>query len=155
MKRENWIIAGLVSLLLLVIGMGLVQNWKNGFSFEPTSSIRMPAKNGVAVLYVYGPIAANPPSEFLSMNGVDSIIQQLETIERNKRVKALVLRINSPGGTVGASQELYEAIKAYKMRKKVPVVVSIADVGASGGYWVSLAGDYIFANRGSLVGSIG
>ena len=67
----------------------------------------------------------------------------------------MVLRINSPGGTVTASDILYHEITRFKERRKVPVVASILDVGASGGYYVALAADRIFAHPTTVTGSIG
>ncbi len=68
-------------------------------------------------------------------------------------VKGVLLSINSPGGTVGASKEIYEAVKTLKARK--PVYVSMLDVAASGGYYVASAADRVYANEGTLTGSIG
>ncbi len=68
-------------------------------------------------------------------------------------VKGVLLSINSPGGTVGASKEIYEAVKTLKARK--PVYVSMLDVAASGGYYAASAADRVYANEGTLTGSIG
>jgi len=70
-------------------------------------------------------------------------------------VRALVIRINSPGGGVAASQEIYEAINKFRANTKKKVIVSMASVAASGGYYVACAADTIFANPGSVTGSIG
>ncbi len=80
----------------------------------------------------------------------------IEALEDAKKMgfKAVVLRINSPGGTVGASQEIYSAIKRIQ-KDNIKVVVSIGDVAASGGVYVGVAGDKIVANPGSVTGSIG
>ncbi|MFZ3085086.1 MAG: signal peptide peptidase SppA, partial [Candidatus Hydromicrobium sp.] len=76
---------------------------------------------------------------------------QLDEADKNPNVKAILLRVNSPGGSPAASQEIYEEIK--KMEK--PVVVSVSDTCASGAYYVASAADRIIANRSSSVGSIG
>jgi protease IV len=81
--------------------------------------------------------------------------EELEKAAEDARVKALVLRINSPGGTVTASDILYHEIKRFKDRRKVPVVASILDVGASGGYYAALAADRIVAHPTTVTGSIG
>jgi protease-4 len=81
--------------------------------------------------------------------------EELEKAAEDDRVKAVVLRINSPGGTVTASDILYHEIKRFKERRKVPVVASILDVGASGGYYVALAADRIVAHPTTVTGSIG
>jgi protease-4 len=81
--------------------------------------------------------------------------EELEKAEEDSQVKAVVLRINSPGGTVTASDILYHELSRFKTRKKVPVVASILDVGASGGYYVALAADRIVAHPTTVTGSIG
>ncbi len=81
----------------------------------------------------------------------EEIISQLDEAEGNPNVKAILLRVNSPGGSPAASQEIYEEIG--KMEK--PVVVSVSDTCASGAYYISCAADRIVANRSSSVGSIG
>ncbi len=81
--------------------------------------------------------------------------EELEKAEADEQVRAVVLRINSPGGTVTASDILYHEITRFKERRKIPVVASILDVGASGGYYVALAADRIFAHPTTVTGSIG
>jgi protease-4 len=90
-----------------------------------------------------------------SDNKLSIITQQLERAERDGQVKAVVLRINSPGGTVTGSDNLYELIKRFRERSGKPVVASIQEVGASGGYYTALAADQIVACPTSVVGSIG
>jgi protease-4 len=70
-------------------------------------------------------------------------------------VRAVVVRINSPGGGVAASQEIFEAIRRFRAESRRKVVISMSSVAASGGYYVACAGDRIFANPGSITGSIG
>jgi protease-4 len=81
--------------------------------------------------------------------------EELEKAEDDEDVKAVVLRINSPGGTVTASDILYHELLRFKTRRKVPVVASILDVGASGGYYVALAADRILVHPTTVTGSIG
>ena len=88
-------------------------------------------------------------------NPMSLFAQQLAKAETDSSIKAVVLRVNSPGGTVTASDAMYELVKRYKAKAKVPVVASIQEVGASGAYYVSCAADRIFAQPTSLVGSIG
>ncbi|MBW1677852.1 MAG: signal peptide peptidase SppA [Deltaproteobacteria bacterium] len=80
-------------------------------------------------------------------------ILQLKKFRKNKDVKAIVLRIDSPGGGVGPSQELYAEVKKTTRHKKV--VASMGAIAASGGYYVSAAADHIMANPGTITGSIG
>jgi protease-4 len=81
--------------------------------------------------------------------------EELQKAERDERVKALIVRINSPGGTITASDILYHELLTFKARKKIPVIAVIMDVGASGGYYAALAADTIVANPTTITGSIG
>lgn len=81
------------------------------------------------------------------------IIGHIDHFRDNSAVKAIVLRINSPGGAVGPSQEIYHELK--KLAQNKPVIVSFGAVAASGGYYLAMAGERIFANPGSITGSIG
>jgi len=86
--------------------------------------------------------------------GAESIIDKLDELEQDSSIKAIVLRINSPGGTVAATQEIYQ--KLMKMRKKgIIIVASMGEIAASGGYYVAAACNYIVANFGTITGSIG
>ena len=87
--------------------------------------------------------------------GADTVARQLDEIAQDENVKALVLRINSPGGSYTASNEIWYAIMRMKSKKMIPVVVSMGDYAASGGYFVALAGDYIIAEPLTITGSIG
>ena len=85
---------------------------------------------------------------------VDDIVRDLKTHRDNPLVRAVVVRINSPGGVVGPTQEIYRAVQRLREAGK-PVVASLGAVAASGGYYVAVAADTIYANPGSLTGSIG
>jgi len=95
----------------------------------------------------------------LELEGVISdskdFVDQLKDYGNRSGVRSVVVRINSPGGGVAASQEIYEAIKKFRSETKKKVVVSMASVAASGGYYVACAADKIFANPGTITGSIG
>ena len=81
--------------------------------------------------------------------------EELQRAEKDERVKAVIVRINSPGGTITASDILHRELRTFKERKKVPVIAAIMDVGASGGYYAALAADRILAHPTSVTGSIG
>lgn len=83
------------------------------------------------------------------------VIEQLEKHRMNPSVKAIVFRIDSPGGGVAPSQEIYEEILKTRKTDKKPVVASMGSVAASGGYYIASATDLIVANPGSITGSIG
>jgi protease-4 len=90
---------------------------------------------------------------FQSESDAVSVRKALDAAAKDDRVKGVLLRINSPGGTVAMSQELNAAVKRVSRRK--PVVVSMGDLAASGGYYTACAADRIFANPGTLTASIG
>jgi len=88
-------------------------------------------------------------------NPVSKFTQQLEEAERDPKVKAVVLRVNSPGGTVTSSDTLYEMITRFRAKTHKPVVTSAQEVMASGGYYVACASDKIVVQPTSIVGSVG
>jgi len=83
----------------------------------------------------------------------DKYLESLNKIRKNNSVKAIVVRINSPGGAVGPSQEIYSELENIK--DKFPIVASMGAVAASGGYYIACAADTIYANPGTITGSIG
>lgn len=117
------------------------------------------ARDKIAVVYVSGNITEGRSGRDLlfgeSVAGSQSIVEQIFEARENPQVKALVLRINSPGGSALASDEIYRALMRFKELTNKPVIVSMADVAASGGYWIALAGDKILANPSTVTGSIG
>ena len=86
---------------------------------------------------------------------VEKIRGVIEKAEKDNKIKALLLKVNSPGGTVTASDIIFNLLKVYKENNKVKIYIQVMDLAASGGYYVSLAGDKIIAHPTSLVGSIG
>lgn len=84
----------------------------------------------------------------------EPVVDQLDRMERDASVRAVVVRLDSPGGGVAASQEIYEAVRRVREAKK-PVVASMGGVAASGAYYVACGADSIVANAGTLTGSIG
>jgi protease-4 len=82
-------------------------------------------------------------------------IKDIKKYDEDDSIKAIIVRINSPGGGAAASQEMYTAVKRVRDRKKKPIVSWISTVGASGGYYVASGTNKIFAGNASIVGSIG
>jgi len=85
----------------------------------------------------------------------EKIVSELRKLEKSDFIKAIILRVNSPGGTIGASQEIYLELKKFKEKTGKKLICSIENIGASGAYYVSLACDKVIALPGSIVGSIG
>jgi protease IV len=87
--------------------------------------------------------------------GADTVLAKLREIEDSNEIKGVLIEINSPGGTVGASQEIFEEIMYLREKKNKKVVVSMKDLAASGGYYIASAADYIYSEAGTITGSIG
>ncbi|MCS7212994.1 MAG: signal peptide peptidase SppA [Candidatus Calescibacterium sp.] len=85
----------------------------------------------------------------------EPFVRELRSLEKRESIKAVVIRINSPGGAIGASQEIFQEIEKFKEKTKKKIICSIENVGASGAYYVSLSCDKVIALPGSIVGSIG
>jgi protease-4 len=84
-----------------------------------------------------------------------TVVKDLKRYAKDDSIKAIILHINTPGGGAAASQEIYDEVKRIRQSKKKPVVASIETLGASGGYYVAVATNKIYANPASIVGSIG
>lgn len=108
--------------------------------------------NIIAVYYAFGEID-NPSSA--SMEGISSakVVNDLRKLREDEHVKAVVLRVNSPGGSAYGSEQMWREVNLLKAEK--PVIVSMGDYAASGGYYMSCAADYIVAEPTTLTGSIG
>jgi protease-4 len=126
-----------------------------GELFEPSKKPR-PNKKAIAVVYVDGAITigGGPTSPF-SEGGAHAVElrRALDEAARDDSIKAVVLRVDSPGGSAVASEIILDATRRVKAKK--PFVVSMGDVAGSGGYYVACAADTIFADAGTITGSIG
>ncbi len=114
-------------------------------------------KSKIAVLFASGEIhLGSSNTNGLTGNtvlGSDTIIHYLNKIKNNKSIKALVLRVDSPGGSSVASDLIKN--KLDEVSKRIPVVISMSDLAASGGYWISMSSNRIIAHRETITGSIG
>jgi protease-4 len=108
------------------------------------------AKDKVAVLYLEGEITDDSGDGIVGKD----VVKTLKKIRKQEDIKALVLRVNSPGGSADASEAIWHAVQNIKA-DSIPVVVSMGDYAASGGYYISCGADYIFAEPTTLTGSIG
>lgn len=111
----------------------------------------------VAVIEVEGMLLNSKGGNFLqpSENKVSLLTEELDKAASDPAVKAVVLRINSPGGTVTASDIMYEHVRRFRAQTKKPVVAALQDVAASGAYYIACGADKIVAHPTSVVGSIG
>ncbi len=151
-------IAGSVlALLLLLLLPGCITiNLFPGIGPLKEESVGGEGKDKVLLVELSGLISAqDSASLFDGPNMVVRLKEELTLAVEDERVKALVVRINSPGGTVTASDILHHELRAFREKRKIPIVASIMDVGASGGYYVAMAADKITAHPSSVTGSLG
>ena len=113
------------------------------------------AKQRIAVMYAEGEIVPEAADQSYSMTSfiTEKMARELIKLKEDKAVKAVVIRVNSPGGSAYVSDQIWKQVKALKEEK--PVVVSMGNVAASGGYYISCAANQIVAEPNTLTGSIG
>ncbi|MCL0082343.1 S49 family peptidase [Dehalococcoidia bacterium] len=138
-------IIGIIVAVLIVLSLVVVVWADVGRAFIPG--------NRIAVVSLTGPIMGSSGGGILAPAGItpDLVRRLLEQAERDDSIKAVVLRIESPGGAIAASQEIGDTIKEFKK----PIVVSMGDLATSGGYYISAHADMIIAQPGTITGSIG
>ena len=112
--------------------------------------------DAIGVIYIEGEITGGHSTSGIlgGTLGGDTVLSYIRQAQNDPSIKALVLRINSPGGSAAASDEISEEIKKFR-RSGRKVVASMADVAASGAYWVACSADKIWASQGTMTGSIG
>ena len=132
---------------LPIVGLSDMMNVKKNVPKDKSGNI-------VAVYYASGEIT-DYPSSATSEDGIvgSKVIRDLRKLKDDTDVKAVVLRVNSPGGSAFASEQIWHAVKELKTKK--PVIVSMGDYAASGGYYISCVADTIVAEPTTLTGSIG
>ncbi|MCX7919986.1 MAG: signal peptide peptidase SppA [bacterium] len=140
MRKRWWLIGGFGCFILFIAGIVALVFLLILISGEQPLVL---SGKKVVVIEVMGPIYQSQP-----------YIDLLHRYKDSPRVRAVILRINSPGGTVGAAQEIYQEVKKLRKEGKI-VVASMADLGASGAYYIACAANEIIANPGTLTGSIG
>ncbi|MCL0034475.1 S49 family peptidase [Dehalococcoidia bacterium] len=138
-------IIGIIVAVLIVLSLVVVVWADVGRAFIPG--------NRIAVVSLTGPIMGSSGGGILAPAGItpDLVRRLLEQAERDGSIKAVVLRINSPGGAIAASQEIGDMIKEFKK----PIVVSMGDLATSGAYYISAHADMIIAQPGTITGRIG
>jgi protease IV len=132
---------------LKTVSLQKYKNSQSGFNLDDSNS-----KDKIAVVYAEGEI--NDGSEMPGEINGDNYVKLLRKIREDKKIKAVVLRVNSPGGSVLASEKILRELQLIK-KKNIPIVVSMGDVAASGGYYISCAADKIIAEENTITGSIG
>lgn len=140
-QQRDWFIGSTIIIVMIILILMMVNRNTSAHQYDGVSlSIK---GDKIAVIELNGPI-------YSSRN----IVRQFKRYGDNKSIKAILFRIESPGGGISPSQEIYEAVKRVRDQGK-PVIASMGAVAASGGYLVALGADTIMANPGTTTGSIG
>lgn len=139
MKSHPLLSGCLISILVILfcVGVGVIT-----FKFLGKGGMALVAGEKVGVVEIKGLISDSK-----------AVLKQLDRFKEDPAIKAVVLRINSPGGAVGPSQEILREVE--KVRQKKKVVASLGTLAASGGYYIACGADLIMANKGTATGSIG
>jgi len=157
--EQRYVDYGMVDTLVYVQDMdSVLRAYAGTKEYKTLSTSRMAtvkrasvkAKDEIAVLYADGQITDDSGSGIVGTE----MVKTIKKIAKNGNVKAVVLRVNSPGGSADASEQIWHAVKTLQA-KGLPVVVSMGDYAASGGYYISCEADYIYAEPTTLTGSIG
>lgn len=146
----------------LVIGLAMLQAGCITVNLiEPAGPVKETQVSGtgdakVLLLDLSGMISSQDKDGLIPQpNMLETVKEELTKAAKDDKIKALVVRINSPGGTVNASDILYHELKEFKAKKQVPVVASMMDIAASGGYYLAMAADSILVHPSTVTGSIG
>lgn len=155
MNKNRQILITILAFLTLSVIVSIINISLNMPEGGEQISFSVPRSGpGIGVVKIYEPISTASSSGFTQQSGSDLIIETLERYRTNPNIRAIVIRINSPGGTVSATQEIFQKIMQIR-KENIPVVASMGDIAASGGYYIASACDVIYANPGTLTGSIG
>ncbi len=133
---------GLITILVIFAGLFVLLFGFSLVMLSSTGALSDDDKPHVGVVEITGPIMESKKT-----------VEQIRKLSKDDKIRALVIRVDSPGGSVGPSQEIYDAVKKAKALK--PLVVSMGATAASGGYYIACGADTIFANSGTVTGSIG
>jgi protease-4 len=172
MNKKRWIaLAVIVVLLIVYIRTDVMVGNKtatadiwgkalNPLASQPgftTETYRKGIGQTIAILEVNGTIQNSDDSLMAGVNSYNHqiFLKQVEDAFQNPDVKALILAVNSPGGGVYESDEIYQKVQSLKEYYQKPLVVSMGNMAASGGYYISMSADKIIANRYTMTGSIG
>ena len=157
MRRSLSIVAVFVVLFLIGCQTPKIRLFPSAADPLQEYTLQGKEKGKVLVISVRGMISDAPKRQFLRTRPsmVQEIVSQLRKAEDDPAVKAVLLKIDSPGGSVIASDLIYNEIEAFKQRKEAKVVVAMMGVAASGGYYISLPADFILAHPTTVTGSVG
>ena len=157
MKRHYFII--LTSILVLIMGCATPRI--NLFSVTPDPlkeyTLEGTGAEKILLIPVNGLISDSPKKGLLTTTPslVEQVVLQINKAQKDKQIKAVLFKVNSPGGTITASDLLYHEISAYKEKTGSKIVISMMDLATSGAYYMSLPADIIMAHPTTITGSVG
>lgn len=157
MKKKYFIIISI--LIVLIAGCSLPR--VNVFSVTPDPlkeyTLEGTGADKILLIPVNGLISDNPKKGLITTSPslVEQVVAQIYKAEKDKQIKAVLFKINSPGGTITASDLLYHEISAYKEKTGNKIVISMMDLATSGAYYMSLPADVIMAHPTTITGSVG
>lgn len=158
--KNRFVSTGFVLLMILLLTSGCITVQLG--TRAPQDKLRETVVEGhgwdkILIIDISGFLTDIPPWRLFSQPAatLNEVKEKLRKAEKDCRIKGVVLRINSPGGSVTASDTIYDEIKRFKEKKHIPVVAQMMDTAASGGYYIALASDRIMAQPTSITGSIG
>ncbi len=159
MEKDRKMLVALIALIAFSVIISLVDISLKMNKQTQTTSINLSKTGpGIGIVRITGAISMYGEQGLLNqISGAEAIVKKLDDYSKNPDIKAIVIRIDSPGGTVGATQEIFNKIMSIRSstERKIPIIASMGDLAASGGYYTASACDRIFANHGTLTGSIG
>ena len=157
MRRPLFIIAVVIVLFIIGCQGAKIRLFPSAADPLQEYTLEGDAKGKVLVIHIRGTISDAPRRRLVTTRPsmVQEVVSQLRKAEKDSEIKAVLLKINSSGGSATASDILYNEIVAYKQKTRAKVVVAMMDVTASGGYYISLPADYILAHPTSITGSVG
>jgi protease IV len=157
MRTTRVITAVIVLLLVAACSMPRIRLF--GDAADPLREYTLEGRGSdrILLISVQGMISDTPQKGLVrsSPSVVQQVVSQLKKAEQDERIKAVLFKINSPGGTIIASDILYHEISSYRERTGAKIVVSMMDVAASGAYYLSLPADMIMAHPTTITGSVG
>lgn len=143
MRRNPWFVLLFMGFLFAAV-VSLVVGLSFMTGYDGAETPKLGSKSNLLVLEVKGVIFDS-----------EKFLKKLRKYTEEDSIKGILLKVNSPGGAVGPSEEIYRELKQFKAKNKKPIVVYSPSLNASGGYYISMAADKIVVSNGTLIGSIG
>ncbi|MCE9598190.1 MAG: signal peptide peptidase SppA [Spirochaetia bacterium] len=141
-----------ISAVSLIVGLFQIGAARKSQDFAPpTGALFSAGTAGVALIEVHGPIESGWGGP--GRPGADRIVERIKQAESDPAIRGIILSINSPGGGVGPTKQIYDALMHF--RKQKPIVAYVTDIAASGGYYLAATANKIHGYRGAIIGSIG